>query len=93
MLNLDLKIALIRNFGSQIVAARRLRINQSKLSFFVNGHSEPNERERTLLEKALGRDYFAEGEESQANVKRSVAEILVDQGGSIYAAPKIKPKE
>jgi hypothetical protein len=66
-MNLDLKIALLRTFGSQIVAARRLRINEGKLSHFVRGHDEPNEHERKVLEKALGRDYFSkEGEGPQA---------------------------
>jgi hypothetical protein len=62
-MNLDLKIALIRNFGSQVRASRRLRIPENKLSYIVQGHSEPNERERRLLEKALGRDYFSKQED------------------------------
>lgn len=67
MVNIDLKIPLIRNFGSQLVASRRLKIQESKLSYIVRGHSEPNERERALLEKALGQDYFArEGDGPQA---------------------------
>jgi hypothetical protein len=67
MKNWDLKIALIKSFGSQIVAARRLKIQECKLSYLVNGHSKPNERERALLERALGRDYFAnEGEGPRA---------------------------
>jgi hypothetical protein len=67
MINWDLKIAISRNFGSQVVASRRLKIPEHKLSYFVRGHSEPNERERALLEKALGQDYFLkEGEGPQA---------------------------
>jgi hypothetical protein len=58
-MNLDLKIALIRNFGSQLVASRRLKIQESKLSYIVRGHSEPNEREREILKKALGADFFS----------------------------------
>jgi hypothetical protein len=67
MVNVDFKIALIRNFGSQTVASRRLKIQEAKLSHFVQGHDEPNERERELLNKALGADYFSkEGEGPQA---------------------------
>ena len=66
-MNIDLKIAIIRIFGSQVMASRKLRINESKLSYFVRGYSLPNERERKLLEKALGRDYFSkEGEGPRA---------------------------
>jgi hypothetical protein len=63
MVNLDLKIAIIRNFGSQIVASRRLKIQENKLSHLVQGHNEPNERERELLRKALGADYFSKQED------------------------------
>jgi len=63
----DLKIALMTVFGTQISAARKLRINEGRLSHLVRGHDDPNERERRLLEKALGRDYFAkEGEGPRA---------------------------
>lgn len=58
-MNMDLKLALIRNFGTQIAASRRLKIREEKLSHLVRGYDEPNERERALLEKALGRDYFS----------------------------------
>jgi hypothetical protein len=65
--NIDFKLALIKNFGSQVVAARRLKIQESKLSYFVRGHSQPNEREREILKRALGADYFAgESEGPQA---------------------------
>jgi hypothetical protein len=86
MVNLDFKIALIRNFGSQTVASRRLKIQEAKLSHFVQGHDEPNERERKLLEKALGQDYFAK--ESQADERRGVMGILADQTGSLSTEPK-----
>lgn len=58
MLNLDLKIALIRQFGSQIEASKRLKINESKLSHLVRGHRIPNEQERAVLKQHLGADYF-----------------------------------
>ena len=66
-MNIDLKIALLQTFGSQIVASRKLKINEGRLSHLVRGHDEPNERERQLLEKGLGKDFFAkEGEPPRA---------------------------
>jgi hypothetical protein len=62
-MNLDLKLALIRNFGSQVVASRRLKIQESRLSYLVRGYSQPNEREREILRKALGADYFSKEED------------------------------
>ncbi len=55
--NFRLKGALVSRFGTQIDASRALEIPLSKLSFIVQGHSEPNERERKALEKALGRSF------------------------------------
>ena len=53
--NIELKCALIRRFGSQIAAARELGIRESKLSYVVRGHAKPSERERKALEGAFGR--------------------------------------
>jgi hypothetical protein len=67
MKNVDLRYALIRKYGSQLVASLRLKIPENKISRFVQGHNEPNERERAILTKALGRDFFSkEGEGPQA---------------------------
>ena len=63
MVNTDFKIAIIRNFGSQVVASRRLKIQESKLSYLVQGHSVPNEHERKILKEALGADYFSKEED------------------------------
>jgi ribosome-binding protein aMBF1 (putative translation factor) len=82
-MNMDFRIAIIRTFGSQIVASRRLKIQENKLSHFVHGHSEPNERERKLLEKALGHDYFADVEESRPNARRNAANILASEAGNV----------
>jgi hypothetical protein len=60
-MNIELKVELIRRFGSQVVAARQMGIREAKLSYFVRGHSMPNEREREILKKALGADYFPQG--------------------------------
>ena len=54
-LNVDLKCALIRKFGSQVEAARQMGIREAKLSYIVRGHAQPSERERRALEVALGR--------------------------------------
>jgi len=59
-MNLDLKIAIIRHFGSQIRAAKPLRIEESRLSKLVNGHRDPTAEERKRLTTALGTDYFAQ---------------------------------
>jgi hypothetical protein len=63
MANWDFKIALIQKYHSQIVASRQLKIPENKLSYLVQGHSEPNERERAILKKALGRDFFSREDE------------------------------
>jgi hypothetical protein len=53
-MKLELKMELIRRFGSQIVAARHLEIGESRLSHIVRGHAEPSVKEREALEQALG---------------------------------------
>jgi len=55
--NLELKSALIKAFGSQINASQALGIRESKLSYIVQGHAEPSDREREALEEALGRKF------------------------------------
>ena len=54
-LNLELKIALIRRFGSQVEASQQLGIRESKLSYIIRGHVQPTEREREALEGKLGK--------------------------------------
>ena len=58
-MNLELKIALIRRFGSQIRAAKPLGIDESKLSRIVQGHREPTPEERERLRRELGVDCFS----------------------------------
>jgi len=66
-MNLELKIGLIRfGGGSQVAAAKKLKIAESKLSHLVRGHAEPNPQEREALKKALGRDYFEKQSPSAA---------------------------
>jgi plasmid maintenance system antidote protein VapI len=65
-MNLELRIALIRRFGSQIRAAKPLKIDESRLSRIVNGHRDPTEEERQRLTSALGADYFASDRDGEA---------------------------
>ena len=65
-MNFELKIALIRKFGSQIVGARHLEMCESRLSYLVRGHKEPTAEEREKLRLALGKDYFAAEQGPQA---------------------------
>ena len=53
-MNLELKLELIRRFGSQIVAARTLGIRESKLSYIVRGHAEPSEKREGLSSELWG---------------------------------------
>ena len=65
-MNFDLKIALVKQFGSQVRAARALEIAESRLSHLVNGHREPKPEEREILKAKLGADYFDEPEGPRA---------------------------
>jgi hypothetical protein len=57
-MNIEFRVAIVRTFRTQIAASKRLRIREDKLSHFVQGHQEPSAREREILKKALGADYF-----------------------------------
>jgi helix-turn-helix protein len=54
-INLDLRIALIKRFGTQVEAARQLGIREAKLSYIVRGHVGPSQAEFKSLEVALGK--------------------------------------
>ncbi len=62
-MNVELKMALIRRFGSQIRAAKPLRIEESKLSRIVQGHRDPTPEERERLKLTLGVDCFVNDSE------------------------------
>lgn len=68
MLNMELKIAIIRRFGSQIRAFKPLRTDEARLSRLVNGYYQPTPKERARFAAMLGKDYFAapEGESVRA---------------------------
>ena len=54
-MNLLLRLKLIRKFGTQVNAAKRLGIRENRLSYIVRGHVKPSNGERKALERALGR--------------------------------------
>ncbi len=53
-MNLDLRIALLRKFGTQICAARQLGFKESRLSRIIRGHDIPSAKERQALSRVLG---------------------------------------
>ena len=55
-MNMELKIELLRRFGTQVEAAKALGIRESKLSYIIRGHAEPNEQERRALENGIGEE-------------------------------------
>ena len=58
-MNIDLKCALIRRYGSQLRAVKPLRIRQPRLSLLVQEHVAPTQSERERLKEALGADFFS----------------------------------
>lgn len=90
-MNVELKVAILKAFGSQIVASRRLKIAECKLSHLVHGHDEPNERERKILAGALGHDYFAA--EEQPPKHRGPLDILFEERGIVSVEPVKKSGE
>jgi len=59
-MNVELRIAIIKRCGSQIIASMRSGIRESELSRIVRGHRAPTKQERVKLRKLLGHDYFAQ---------------------------------
>jgi transcriptional regulator with XRE-family HTH domain len=58
-MNFELKFACLKGFGSQTEAAKRLRIDEARLSRLINEHREPTADERRRFAAVLGVDYFA----------------------------------
>jgi transcriptional regulator with XRE-family HTH domain len=56
-INLEFKVAIIKKFGSQVVAARELGVRESRLSYLIRGHSTPTIAERNALAEAFGRRF------------------------------------
>jgi len=54
-INWKLKAALVAHFGTQVEAAKRLGIRESRLSYIVNGHVEPSDNELRALAREFGR--------------------------------------
>ena len=57
-INWELKSALVKRFGTQVEAARQLKIRESRLSYIIRGHAEPTELEQKTMEDVLGLDVF-----------------------------------
>ena len=51
MLNLELKAALVRHYGSQVRASKELGIHERKLSRLIHGYDQPSPREREIIKK------------------------------------------
>lgn len=60
MLNVKLRIEIIRRSGSQLGLSHLTKIPENRISHFVNGWKLPNLRERGILERELGRDVIAD---------------------------------
>lgn len=50
--NFNLQGELIKQFGSQVKAAKAMGITESRVSHIVGVHVQPSERERKLSDKA-----------------------------------------
>jgi plasmid maintenance system antidote protein VapI len=69
-MNVELRIALIQRFGSQINAAKPLQIDEPTLSRIVRGHRGPTPEQRKRFKKILGRDYFRKPKNTKGLEKR-----------------------
>ena len=57
-INWILKSALVKRFGTQVEAARHLKIREARLSYIIRGHAEATELEQKTMEDVLGLDVF-----------------------------------
>jgi plasmid maintenance system antidote protein VapI len=53
-MNLTLKAALIERFGSQMRAAKAMKISPTYLSYLVNGHRDASDGDVAALSKVFG---------------------------------------
>ena len=51
----ELKQAIVNKFGSQVVAAHKMGIRESRLSYIVWGHAQPSKTQIEALINAVGR--------------------------------------
>jgi hypothetical protein len=65
-MDIEFKIALIRQFGNQSNAAESLRIDEPTLSKIVRGRRSPTAEQRKRLKKALGKDFFGKRKNPKA---------------------------
>jgi hypothetical protein len=66
-MNLALKAAIVRKFGSQIRASQQIQISETKLSHFIQGHRTPSLEERAYLRWVLGAECFSEQESAEVS--------------------------
>ena len=61
MVNLFLKSQIILLHGSQIAFCKLRGFSECRLSHIIQGHVEPSEAERKILEREFGPDIFVRG--------------------------------
>ncbi len=75
-MNRIFRVAVVEVFGTQIQASRRLGIRESRLSYLMNGHVDPSEKEVEILEAAFGRKRLCKIFPSRAGLRcRSSATV------------------
>lgn len=87
-MRMKLKIAVIEKFGSQIVAARRLKIREARLSYLVQGHADPSPGELAILRKSLGRSVIDSIFAGHSRICGSGPSAPLDAGKSRRALPR-----
>ena len=70
-LRVDLKIAIIKSFGTQRALAEATKLSEYKLSNIVRGLVWPSSTERAALTACLGEDHFAHEGLAQGGETRS----------------------
>lgn len=53
-MRMKLKLAVIEKYGSQVVASRKLKIREARLSYLIRGHADPSPDEVKVFRKSLG---------------------------------------
>lgn len=51
--NFELKAAIIRRFGSQVIFCREVSMREIRLSRLINGRAVPTTEEKTLISQKL----------------------------------------
>ena len=69
-MNRNFRVAIVEVFGTQIRASRKLKIRESRLSYLINGHVDPSEKEVEIIEAAFGRKRLCRIFPSRAGTRR-----------------------